>query len=331
MLAGAAASLSLAAAALFVVLHALLHELLFVFVSVRHLLGRLRLGRPTRAAAAAAAPASTQQGAVVPTSVQWLRQRVLLPSERHDFCRWCMTLTQNLMVAPVALYSLWVETVRVDSDAFGSLRPSHATLLWFFREEPVLQSLTTTPWRLVCFAVLLGHTLYDFAFWLFHWLRFAQHPDWSLVCHHAVTLAVLVGTLLVDQGAFYVCLQMLHEGSSPLIAMRVLLHLVGRGPYEPVCVWNLTALLCTFVWCHDAVNVLTLLHMTYNWRLWTSGVMRPAFATLLVVCAVFMTLLSGVWTYIFYHRWRRVWHHWQTTQQQRQKDGPVSVPVSADA
>lgn len=154
-------------------------------------------------------------------------------------------------------------------------------------------------------ALVFGHALFDFWWWAFMSIHFKPHEylmDWSLVFHHFLILIACVVLPLYDQHTFPIGAQIIHEGSSPFIAIRSLFYLYGTKTKESGWfVLNMSVLAIFFFICHDVVNFFCLKVLYDNFGLlWK----QTKFFSLLTISLLLIsiTLLSALWTFVLWQK-----------------------------
>lgn len=198
------------------------------------------------------------------------------PYIQDNIAKWLLTILQNLISFPLAIYCL---------------------LDWSNRTKAI--DYVT--------AIVMGHAIFDFLWWLLMYRKYNEHPEWTLFVHHILIAVaclfecVIYGEQARDFGQFYIVIQILHEGSSPFISIYVIMKLLQyKGWWHKV---NVVVLNVTFWICHNVVNVYCVGHM-----LWNYGEMQNQWVAsiIIVVCVMLNSLLSIAWTIAFMRSLRKL-------------------------
>lgn len=160
-------------------------------------------------------------------------------------------------------------------------------------------------------AIVTGHAYFDALWWLVTSIRLRMSHDASLILHHACVWLFFPVFAYYNHAAV-MCLLILHEGSSPLIACRAVLLCLGVNraarPYTAL----MLLLLPVFLLCHDAVNVAVLL-LCVRERALLWSLPWPLRGSLLV-CVLLLTALSTLWSVVLCVRTRSTWQRYRTAK-----------------
>jgi hypothetical protein len=218
-----------------------------------------------------------------------------LVPDRQQFRYWVCTMTQSSITTLLTFYSLVFEA------------PNSLTF-----------SLSAIPVGKVAICLLLGHAIFD----MFWWLRmtvFRKPPpathsgaalyqeyelDWSLVFHHVIMLISMPVLAYNEKCLLYMLFQMLREGSSPCISLRVLLFIAKKfkSPWNHLN--NVYILPVALVFFHDIIDIYTLYRMFFldADQFLNSSLVPTAIMLLSATTVILLTILSLIWTYVFIQR-----------------------------
>lgn len=213
--------------------------------------------------------------------------------DRRDAARWVVTLVQNVCTTPLAWVALQARYHTADGAWFAEALPL----------GPAEQGLWAS-------ALVMGHALFDAAFWMYTQRRYGTEPDASLVLHHCFIWVVFPLLALYQQADVVVQLLILHEGSSPLIAARGVWLALTHDTSHVVYAALMVALLPAFVVCHDVVNLYLVVQLARAWR--RSVPVHPVPWVAAVGIVLGITVLSALWTWVLAQRTRSaVRRYWQ--------------------
>ena len=221
----------------------------------------------------------------------WTRFRFIHVNDRHDIVRWMITAIQNFITFPLACHALW-----------SSLQSSHPLLA---------MPLSASRSGQLSVILVIAHSCFDGAWWLLTAHRLRMRPDWSLVLHHAGVCVLFPLLTLCDRGAALLWLLTLHEGSSPLIALRGTLLAAGIRRDGRTYTYTMLALLPTFVLCHAGVNAVDLF-VCVRERALLLALPLPVLACV-CVCVSLFTALSALWSVVLCVRTRTAWLRYRRT------------------